>query len=181
MIWPMHEALLRALRNQRPTLLARWESLLRADPSPNALGHPDLLVLMMDWTLEEWESTLRRPNARKRRSAGVGMSAASSVDCPCGQNPLLGYFRAAETALDEALARLAAPNDGDDLHSVEWALARDTFATEARRALRHVADREVSTFCAVCRQRTRLVTRTTGPPTNGGNAGSTTLASPLFQ
>ena len=162
MICPMHEALLRALRNQRPTLLARWESVLRADPSPNALGNPDLLVLMMDWTLEEWESTLRRPNARKRRSAGVGMSAASSVDCPCGQNPLLGYFRAAETALDEALARLAAPNDDDDIHSVEWTLAHDAFTAEARRALRQVADREVSTFCAVCRQRTRPVTRTAG-------------------
>jgi hypothetical protein len=181
MIWPMHEALLRALKNQRPTLLARWESLLRADPSPNALGNPDLLVLMMDWTLEEWESTLRRPNVRQRRGAGVGASAARAVDCPCGQNPLLGYFRSAETALDEALAQLTAPHAGDDIHPAEWGLARDAFTAEARRALRQVADREVSTFCAVCRQRNRFVARTADPPTKGGKAGSSPLTSPVLR
>ncbi len=176
----MHEALLRALRVQRPTLLARWESLLRAHPSPNALGNPDVLVLMMDWTLEEWESTLRRPNARRRRSTGVGAAAAKSEPCPCGMNPLLCYFRSAETALDEALATLFAPSAGDAGVPAEWALARDAFATEARRALRQVAEREISTFCAVCRQRNRSPSRAERPTATAGNTGPSTLAAPLF-
>lgn len=180
MLWPMHEALLQALRDQRPTLLVRWGSLLRAQPSPNALGNPDVLVLLMDWTLEEWESILRRPHARRRRSPGVGAAASESEYCPCGQNPLLGYFRSAETALDEAIARLAAPNAGDDTHPVEWTLARDAFAVEARRALRQVAEREISTFCAVCRQRHRFGPRITYASATGGNAGPSTPAAPFF-
>ncbi len=176
----MHEALLSALRDQRPTLLARWESLLRAHPSPNALGNPDVLVLMMNWTLEEWESTLRRPNARRRRSIAIGTSAAKSEPCPCGMNPLLGYFRSAEAAMNEALTALAAPGGSDASSLAEWSLARDAFATEALRALRQVAEREISTFCAVCRQRNRFVPREACPATTAGSVSASPLAAPLF-
>lgn len=180
MLWPMHEALLRALQAQRPTLLARWESLLRANPSPNALGNPDVLVLMMNWTLEEWESTLRRPNIRRRRSSRMGTSEGTADPCPCGQNPLLGYFRSAETALDEALATLVAPKAGDPASAAEWSLSRDAFATEARRALRQVADREISSFCAVCRQRNRYAPRAECPAADVAGVGPSPLAAPLF-
>lgn len=180
MLWPMHEALLRALRERRPTLLARWESLLRAHPSPNALGNPDVLVLMMSWTLEEWEAALRRPNARRRRQSGVGASSARSQPCPCGQNPLLGYFRSAATALDEALATLVVPGASDPGSAAEWSLARETFATEARRALRQVADQEIATFCAVCRRRNRHAPRAEGPAATTGTASPSPLAAPLF-
>ncbi len=176
----MHEALLHALQDQRSTLLARWERLLRAHPSPNALGNPDVLVLMMDWTLEEWASTLRRPNARRRRSIGIGASAARSEPCPCGMNPLLGYFRSAEAAMNEALTALAPPSGCDASSFAEWALARDAFATEALRALRQEAEREISTFCAVCRQRNRFAPSEACPATTAGSVGASPLAAPLF-
>jgi hypothetical protein len=94
-------------------------------------------------------------------------------------NPLLGYFRSAETALDEALATLVEPSTGGAVDPVDWALARDAFVTEARRALRHVAEREVSIFCAVCRRRNHFTDRTERPTATSGSAGPSNLASPL--
>ncbi len=82
--------------------------------------------------------------------------------------------------MNEALTALAAPGGSDASSLAEWGLARDAFATEALRALRQVAEREISTFCAVCRQRNRFVPREACPATTAGSVSASPLAAPLF-
>jgi len=148
----MHEVLLHALRRQRSILRSRWETLLRSEPASSPLANPDILVLMMDWTLDEWEAAMRRPASRRRRPAGS--ANLERGDCPCGMNPLLRYFHTAELALDEMLAALPIPA-GEGEPAI---FAREAFVADVRRSFKVVADREIETFCAVCRQHQRSST-----------------------
>ncbi len=143
----MHEVLLHALRRHRATLRSRWETLLRAEPPNSPLANPDVLVLMMEWTLDEWETAMRHPPSRRRRAHTP--PGPNSEDCPCGLNPLLRYFTTAEQALDEALEVLPIPS-GEGEAAI---FSREAFVADARRALKGVAGREIATFCAVCQQR----------------------------
>ncbi|MFO1448142.1 MAG: hypothetical protein U1F61_08305 [Opitutaceae bacterium] len=143
----MHEVLLHALRRHRATLRARWETLLRAEPACSPLANPDVLVLMMEWTLDEWENAMRHQPSRRRRAHSL--PDTPSEECPCGMNPLLRYFSTAETALDEALTILPIPT-GEGEAAI---FAREAFVADAKRALKVVAGREIATFCAVCQQR----------------------------
>lgn len=143
----MHEGLRHALRRHRPTLRSLWESLLRAEPVSSPLANPDVLVLMMDWTLDELEAAMRHAPSRRRRPPA---RAGTPPDgCECRMNPLLIYFRTAEAALDRVLEELPLPVDEGEAAI----FTREAFVADARRALRHVSAREIATFCAVCQHR----------------------------
>jgi hypothetical protein len=137
----MHESFLRALQIHRPTLRARWEALLRAEPVNSPLGHPDALVHLMDWTLDRLLAESRRP--RLRRHAGRG---SLSGLCPCQRNPLLAYFATAERALVETL--FVAGGEMPDLDSY----AREAGLEELKLHLTAIARAEIETLCTVCQE-----------------------------
>jgi len=144
----MQESIIGALRDQRPHLLANWESLLRVEPVGSPLGNPDALVHLIDWSLDEIFATLTNPLAR-HRVVHHRLRLDLPAPCPCGRNPLLAYFTAGEQALHEALilAQATAP----ELDPLE----RDAAFAELDMALRHIARREIESFCGVCQFRER--------------------------
>lgn len=115
------------LRSQRAQIRARWTELLRAQPAPSPLAHPDTLVHLLDTTLDALFDTLRSPANQSRRPARLPATTPCAGACRCGLNPLLAYFAAGERALHEA----ASPP----------ALAH---------ALRRLARDELDTFCSLC-------------------------------
>ncbi len=141
----MNAPLVAALHARRPRIRAHWETLLRTEPIRSPLAHPDTLVHLIDWTLDELFSALANPHARER-IAGTHGAAAESPHCPCGRNPLLAHFAAGAQAMREALVlaqAAAAPLDP---------LERDASLEELNLVLRHVSRREIEAFCGVCRQ-----------------------------
>jgi hypothetical protein len=144
----MQETLLGALRAQRPQIRSRWAALLRVEPVGTPLGHPDALVHLIDWTLDEVFSGLTNPLAnhdgsRMRAAAEIG------VQCVCGRNPLLTYFAAGEQAAREGL--VLAQVESAELNPVE----RDASLADLNFVLQQIARREIDAFCGVCQFRQR--------------------------
>ena len=69
--------------------------MLRTEPINTPLGHPDSLVHLIDWTLDEIFTALTNPLAR-HRGTGTRFASNDRPECPCGRNPLLAYFAAGE-------------------------------------------------------------------------------------
>jgi len=140
----MNDSLLRTLQGLRPTILERWEVLLRAEPVTSPLANPDSLVYLMGWTLDRFFTALRGPLSR-RRITGRGSNRASFTEerdlCACKMNPLLAYFATAELALVQAALPTLQPRE------------REAALNIIRLALQVVAKREIDTFCAVCQRR----------------------------
>ena len=131
----MHDSLLRALAQHRPSLRTRWEALLRAERISSPLANPDTLVFMMDYTLDRLLDELRQPRSRRR--------ADDRPPCPCGRNPLLAYFQTAEQAIIETLF----VNEGElTAEPSSRAVALDA----VKQSIRVVGRREIESFCAVC-------------------------------
>lgn len=141
----MHDHLLQTLQGLRPTILERWEALLRAEPVTSPLANPDSLVYLMDWTLDRFLTALRGPLSRRRiHERGSNKPAAyieESQLCACKMNPLLAYFATAEQALVQALLPTLQPRE------------RESVLSAVRLAMQAVAKREIDTFCAVCQRR----------------------------
>jgi len=140
----MHDNMLRNLQALRPTILERWESLLRSEPVTSPLANPDSLVYLMDWTLDRFFAVLRGPLAR-RRIAERGSNKPAYIEeralCACKMNPLLAYFTTAEQALVQAILPSLQPRE------------RESVLSSVRLAMQAVAKREIDTFCAVCQRR----------------------------
>ena len=145
----MHESTLLALREMRPTLRKKWETLLRKEPISSPLASPDSLVFLMDWTLDRLFEALRTASHRRRtRVTKVAPGYVPTAEiCPCGLNPLLAYFSTAEKSLIDAVflanSPLPAMSPGE----------RQACITEIQLALHRVAHAEIQTFCAVCQRR----------------------------
>lgn len=142
----MQADLIAALAARRPGIRMRWEALLRANRACSPLADPDALVHLIDWTLAEFERAVRGLPTRRRALRPLGRA---ELDCPCGHNPLLVYFAAGEQALQESLVLAQADRPGLN------ALQRDAELHELNLALRHIARREISSFCALCQLRGR--------------------------
>lgn len=142
----MQEPLVSALRARRPTVREHWEALLRAEPVATPLGHPDALVHLIDWTLDEIFTAIANPLAR-HRSGGTRFAADQRPECPCGRNPLLAYFAAGEQALHEALVLAQVNSPGLD------PIERDASFDELNLVLQHISRREIEAFCGVCQFR----------------------------
>jgi hypothetical protein len=142
----MQESLVRSLRSRLPDIRAQWEALLHAEPVKTPLAYPDSLIHLLDWTLEEIFQGLATLPVRR----GATRKASSPNErhpCPCGRNPLLAYFAAGEQAVREALvlAQVATPA----LDPIE----RDMALIELDLVFRHIARREIESFCGVCQHR----------------------------
>jgi hypothetical protein len=141
----MQSPLLSALRAQQPEIRARWAMLLRVELISNPLAHPDALVHLIDWSLEEIFRGLSAL-ASRRRGAQYDRPV-SKPHCPCGRNPLLVYFAAGRQAVQEALVLAQAQSPG--LEPIE----RDAAMRVLNLVLDHTARREIESFCGVCQHR----------------------------
>src|SRR5688500_16205066 len=142
----MQASLLRELRSRRCSVRGRWETLLRAEPVTTPLGLPDTLVHLIDTTLDEIFVALDNPPKRPRTNART-VADSEPLICPCGRNPLLAYFTAAEQALREGLI-LAQATSGP-LDPIE----RDRSLEELDTVLQQLSRREIEAFCGLCQFR----------------------------
>jgi hypothetical protein len=139
----MQDSMVAALHARRPQIRARWEDLLRVERANTPLAHPDSLVHLLDWTLDEFFRAVQSLPARRR-----SVRPFTAAECPCGRNPLLAYFAAGEQALRESL--VLAQAEAKDLVP----FFRDAALVELDLAVRQIARREIEAFCAVCQFRT---------------------------
>src|SRR4051794_41034503 len=98
----MQDALLQSLRSQSSQIHERWDALLRVEPVQTPLGSPGALSHLINWTLEEIFRELTTLSHRRQASRRGAVSDPRPA-CPCGRNPLLGYFTAGEQVMREAL------------------------------------------------------------------------------
>lgn len=144
----MQEELAHALHARRPQIRERWEALLRVERACSPLAHPDSLVHLVNWALDEVIAILRQADS------GAAPVLDPAEECLCGRNPYAGFFRAGEQSIMEALI----------LVQVEHAASlnpkdRDRAAAELAAALRGIRNREVSSFCSLCQHRPALEAR----------------------
>lgn len=138
----MEESLWQELQRLRPIIRQRWEARLRALPPISPLAHPDSLVHLMDFTLDQFFHNLAKGGAKKRTRAKLDSnSCTDAANCTCGMNPLLIYFQTAELALMEVTLSLSAPS------------LRELTLSEIKRALTSIAKKEIETLCSVCQRR----------------------------
>jgi hypothetical protein len=142
----MQEALVHALRARRPKIRAHWEALLRAEPVASPLGHPDALIHLLDWTLDEIFVMLANPLAQ-HCAGGTYYTSNDRSECPCGRNPLLAYFAAGEQAMREALILAQAASTPLDSRD------RDASFGDLNLVLQQISRREIRAFCGVCQFR----------------------------
>lgn len=123
-----------ALRARRQEIHARWEALLRIERATTPLAHPDTLVYLIDWSLDEIFRALLTPPANRARVC----------DCSCGRNPYVMYYHAGEQAMHEALVltQFSSPALNP--------LDRDQALRDLKHTLEHLSYREIQAFCAVC-------------------------------
>ena len=165
----MQEEFLNALRFRRPQVRARWAELLHVEPSASPLGHPDALVHLLDWTLDEIDRALTHPSMRRRLGRRPAQVAAR-FECPCGRNPLLAYFAAGQQVMQEGLVLVQAATPLLD------PFERDASLEELTQVLHDIARREIEAFCGVCQYRAR--NRVPGDAASFAAAGVTTAARP---
>ena len=122
---------------------------MRDEPVNSPLAHPDSLIHLMDWTLDNFFAELRHPSTlpddtfappRDSREAAFASPDSSGL-CPCARNPFIAYFATAECALVETLLPLLSAD------------SRAASLATARAALQRIARAEIATFCAICQQR----------------------------
>jgi hypothetical protein len=142
----MQASLLRELVSRRFAIRARWEALLRAEPVTTPLGMPDTLVHLINLTLEEILAVLAE-SLRPRQPEARDTATEERPVCPCGRNPLLAYFAAAEQAMREGL--ILAQAASAPLDPVE----RDASLKELNTVLQNISRREIEAFCGVCQFR----------------------------
>jgi hypothetical protein len=163
----MQASTLRLLQTLRPNLRQRWEKHLRAIPPTSPLANPNTLVYMMDRTLNE---ILAQPKHKKRATVSktnhtTPVSTHHRAElCACGLNPLLAYFETAERALIECENEILSLSTGIIADELRLTIGA------AKLALANVAQREVETFCSLCRRRADLVESTS----NAACLGKTT-------
>jgi hypothetical protein len=137
--------LLQALRDRRKLIRKRWDALLRIERISTPLAHPDMLVRLIDGTLDEVFAVLRGRPGRDLRTRAVFLAALHD-QCRCGRNPFLSYFVAGEQALLETLILIQAAEPRMYLRP------RETAVAELHLVVRRIARREVDSFCALCPQ-----------------------------
>ncbi|MEO6995714.1 MAG: hypothetical protein ABI273_19065 [Lacunisphaera sp.] len=137
----METAVIRALEVQRPAIRLQWESLLRLEPVSSPLAQPDLLVRLLDQTLDEIFVLLRAWSSRRHPTR------TPAPGCPCGRNPLLAYYTAGQQALREALVMIQAGTPA------LMVADRDDAFICLDQVFQHIARREIEAFCALCQFR----------------------------
>jgi hypothetical protein len=138
----MHRSFVAELSARRPALKMAWERKLRHEPITSPLANPDTLVLMMDRTLDELESALRKRcvDSTPPTSPMRGMRAG----CLCGLNPLLAYFRIGANVLSTLMS------NGADRCPELGALGFAGCLQEMIGELHLLAQEEIRSFCAMC-------------------------------
>jgi hypothetical protein len=155
----MREEVLTALSRTQITIRREWEQRLRERPIVSALALPDLMIRLMDWTLDSIWTDVRTG----------GLAALREIDwpthCACNANPLTGYFLCAKDtfiALFETTDIELPPMSPGE---------KNLCAIELMRALDRVAAKEIQTFCALCQQRPYSSESTSVGTSNVQNAG----------
>ena len=143
----MQETLVRALFTRRLKITRHWEALLRVERANTPLAHPDTLVHLLDWALDEIFTALRSGPVRQPSPACPALSSLHT-ECSCGRNPLIAFYLAGEQAMLEALVLVQAALPTLDPTS------RDTAVSELYFVLRRLRRREVDAFCSLCQHRT---------------------------
>lgn len=138
----VQENLVHNLRGRRLRIRARWEALLKTERIATPLGRPEFLVYLIDETLDEIFRALHDTGAAPQ---SLETSAPPHrARCECGRNPFLAYFLAGEQAVLDEL-----------IHAQSEAVQTDravniTAVAELSTLVRHLARREVETFCSLC-------------------------------
>lgn len=151
MLGPVEAVALSHLELLRPAIKREWEALLRAEPTLSPLADPDILVFLMDATLNQVFADVARDTEGRWRGHVGNLRRPLQRHCACGRNPLLNYYATGELALHAG----AGPALGSALDEVLV-------------PYHALAQREIGTFCSVCQRQEAGERR----PASSANASS---------
>jgi hypothetical protein len=141
----VHSALIEAMDSRRSRIRASWERLLKGERVNTALARPEVLIYLIEPTLDRIFAALRHlPRTSVNLKSDLAAEEFKRAACECGRNPLLVFFLAGEQALLDELIHLQA--EASELVGNP----RTQDVTELYLVIRHEARREVGAFCAVC-------------------------------
>jgi hypothetical protein len=124
----------------RPAINARWKDLLRGkvapSQAPTGLVTPEMLIFMVDDTLNRLGSNLNSTVKPDRRSASLAPFGPTRVTCRCGLQLLLTYYLAGATALRELLPAQLGADRVKVLHEFN-----------------RIAHDEMEALCGICQHR----------------------------
>ncbi len=129
----MEESVTGLLDTLRPPIKKHWEALLRAKPVVSPLASPDLLVRLMDETLDQLIAAVRTRSVKAWPRRSPLVFAPLQERCVCGINPLLAYYSTGRVAL----CRDAGKKLGPAIDDVLWFYHR-------------LAQEDVDALCGVC-------------------------------
>lgn len=141
----MEESLVQLLRTKCADIRSRWSDLLHVERALSPLAHPDMLVYLLDETLEKIFTGLS--SAAGQKNPAPLAPAPAWPRCDCGLNPYIRFYAAGELALLEALVISQA-----EIH-VRDATARDLAVLELYEVVRRFARNDVELFCSLCQLR----------------------------
>jgi len=126
------------LKSQRLTLKAEWRRRLCAEPVSTPLANPDVLVHLMDETLDQLAQLVQtQPAARWCTMHKVHLQPLRTF-CPCGLNPLLNYFSTGGAALAMILSGAAGMSEREKPRlGAAWDF---------------IAQQEIQALCGMCRR-----------------------------
>ncbi len=125
------------LAARRDSIRTRWTEVLGLDRASSALASPEILVYMIDHTLDDLFAALAR-------QVGEAIPAPPPATCACGRNPYLQYFAAGRQAVLEALVL------GQSIVLGLNPAERDLALRELERAYNSIEREHIENFCAIC-------------------------------
>ncbi len=135
--------ILDALRQRRPSIQRRWETLLHVEPVNTPLAIPDAVSRLIPGSLDEIFRQLETP-----APTPLDLRAARRIPlpiCGCNRNPYLAHFKAAEQALLEELVLLQAAQPPHLRHEQDLA--------DIVRVTRQLGSADIESFCGICLHR----------------------------
>lgn len=121
----------------RPAIKLRWAALLRGGSlrprTRTGLVTPEMLVLMIDHTLNRLAGEISSPPTWAGRPKVPAPTATRSASCQCGIDLLVGYYLAGARAVHEVLPADFGPSRMKLVH-----------------LLNRIAHDEIEALCGVC-------------------------------
>lgn len=126
------------LKERRSAWKTEWTRLLHGESAVSAMANPEILVYLMDETIDQFLELLRVRPSRRWLNENPSQFENPGIACRCGLNPLLAYFATGQQALALVFSdQMTSASKNSNHYTVIW---------------HFLAQREIQSLCGSCRR-----------------------------